>query len=149
MESESSVSLEAEPPKPPLRVAVVGPCASGKSTLINALRAAGYEARHTAQEHSYVPEMWQLISKPDVLIYLDVDYETAKRRRPTLDGGTERLMLQQQRLAHARQHCHLYLDTSLMTEKQVQDETLSFLRTGSFPSVPLSAVNYPNAWIKR
>lgn len=132
MESESSASPESEPPpKSPLRVAVVGPCASGKSTLVNALRAAGYEARHTAQEHSYVPEMWQLISKPDVLVYLDVDYEAAKRRRPTLDGGPERLAIQHQRLAHARKHCHFYLDTSQMTEEQVQSDVLAFLKTGN------------------
>ena len=41
-----------------LRIAVVGPCASGKSTFAKALKAAGYEARHPAQEHSYVPNMW-------------------------------------------------------------------------------------------
>ena len=69
-------------PAPPLRVAVVGPCASGKSTLTAALRAAGYEARMPAQEHSYVPDMWRRLVDPDVLIYLDISYEALRERRP-------------------------------------------------------------------
>jgi thymidylate kinase len=131
MESES---------EPPLRIAVVGPCSSGKSTLVDALRAAGYDARHTAQEHSYVPAMWQRISKPDVLIYLDVSYEVARARRPTLDGGPERLAVQRQRLAHARQHCHLYLDTSQLTPEQVHDNVFGFLSVKNFP--PNRAMTY-------
>ncbi|MBP9503378.1 MAG: hypothetical protein KBF17_14555, partial [Candidatus Promineofilum sp.] len=52
-------------PAPLLRVAVVGPCASGKSTLVAALRAAGYDARHPAQEHSFVKDMWRRRVDPD------------------------------------------------------------------------------------
>jgi hypothetical protein len=70
------------PRSPALRVAVVGPCASGKSTLTAALRAAGYEARQPAQEHSYVPDMWRRLVDPDVLIYLDISYEALLERRP-------------------------------------------------------------------
>jgi hypothetical protein len=128
------MASKAVPAEPAIRIAVVGPCASGKSTLIKALRAAGFEARHTAQEHSYVPAMWQRISKPDVLIYLDVSYEAARTRRPTLDGGPERLAVQHQRLAHARQHCHFYLDTSHLTPQQVQDYVFRFLERRNFRS---------------
>lgn len=110
-----------------LRVAVVGPCVSGKSVLVEALRAAGYEARHVAQEHSYVPHMWQRMARPDVLIFLDVDYPTAKTRRPTIDWGPERLATQAQRLAHARDHCDLYLDTSPLSEEEVQNRVFTFL----------------------
>jgi hypothetical protein len=133
--------------EPRLRIAVVGPCSAGKSTLVDALRAAGYDARHTAQEHSYVPAMWQRISKPDILIYLDVSYEVAKGRRPTLDGGPQRLAIQHQRLAHARQHCHLYLDTSSLTPEQVKSEVLGFLLSESL--LPGRAVAYPNSLMKR
>ncbi|MBK7217144.1 MAG: hypothetical protein IPH95_08855 [Candidatus Promineofilum sp.] len=70
------------PRSPALRIAVVGPCASGKSTLTAALRAAGYEARMPAQEHSYVPDMWRRLVDPDVLIYLDISYEALLERRP-------------------------------------------------------------------
>lgn len=111
-----------------LKVAVVGACASGKSTLVSSLREVGYKARHVAQEHSYVPNMWQRICQPDVLIYLDVNYESIRTRRPHLDFRPEDLAEQNRRLAHARQHCHLYLDTNELNPTQVQDQTLSFLQ---------------------
>jgi len=111
-----------------LRVAVVGPCASGKSTLAEALSRAGYEARQPAQEHSYVPSMWQKLTKPDLLIYLDVDYARSRERCPHIDGGPERLVEQRERLAHAREHCDLYLDTSGLTALQVSTTILQFLR---------------------
>ena len=113
--------------KQPLRVAVVGACASGKSTLVSALRAAGYEARHVAQEHSYVPDMWQRISRPDVLIYLDVDLAGISIRRPRLDFREKDLAEQNRRLTHAREHCSLYLNTNIVSPAEVQSQTLAFL----------------------
>jgi RNase adaptor protein for sRNA GlmZ degradation len=110
-----------------LRVAVVGACAVGKSTLVSALREAGYEARHVAQEHSYVPAMWQRVSRPDVLIYLDADYETIMVRRPSFSFSPADLAEQKRRLAHARQHCDLYVDTSHLTPTEVRQRCLSFL----------------------
>ncbi len=112
-----------------LRVAVVGPCVAGKSELVGALRAAGYEARHVVQEHSYVPAMWQRIAKPDLLVFLDVDYATAKKRRPRIDWGPARLAEQVQRLAHAREHCDLYIDTSDLTREEVRERVFRFLET--------------------
>jgi thymidylate kinase len=111
----------------PLRVALVGPCASGKSTLAKVLHAAGYEARQPAQEHSYVPAMWQKLTQPDVLIYLDVDFEAVVARRPKNPGSLQRLAEQHQRLNHARLHCDFYLDTSKLSAAQVQTEVFSFL----------------------
>jgi hypothetical protein len=72
--------------------------------------------------------MWQRIGRPDVLIYLDVNYETIKARRPHLDFRPEDLAEQNRRLAHARQHCHLYLDTSKLSIAQVQNQTSLFLQ---------------------
>jgi hypothetical protein len=115
----------------PLCVAVVGPCTAGKSTLVEALRAAGYEARQPAQEHSYVPNMWQRMVKPDVLIYLDVDDANTRSRRPYSDGGPQRLAEQSKRLRHARRHCHFYLDTSGLTPFEVQARVLAFLQQGT------------------
>ena len=109
------------------RIAIVGPCVSGKTELVNALRADGFEARHVVQEHSYVPEMWERISHPDVLIYLDVDYTAAKARRPYIDWGPERLREQAVRLAHAREHCDLYVDTSDLSKDEVRERVLAFL----------------------
>ena len=102
----------------PLRVAVVGPCASGKSTLVAALKAAGYDARHPAQEHSYVKDMWQRLVDPDVLVYLDITYEALLARRPNF-GEPEYLEREKERLTHARAHADLVVDTSGMTSEEV------------------------------
>ena len=110
-----------------MRVAVVGACAVGKSTLVSALRQAGYEARHVAQEHSYVPAMWQRFSRPDVLVYLDANHETIKVRRPTFRFSPADLAEQNRRLAHAREHCDLYVDTNDLAPAEVQERCLSFL----------------------
>ncbi|HEC22385.1 MAG TPA: hypothetical protein ENI95_05650 [Chloroflexi bacterium] len=117
-----------------LTVAVVGPCTSGKSVLVRALREAGYNARHVAQEHSYVPDMWRRIARPDVLIYLDVTYETARQRRE-IYWGPERLEEEAERLAHAREHCDLYIATDDLTEEEVQTRVLTFLEKWAEGSV--------------
>ncbi len=110
-----------------LRVAVVGPCSAGKSTLLPALRAAGFEARHPAQEHSFTADMWQRLTKPDILVYLDVSYRAARIRRPHIDGGPRRIAEQHHRLLHARENCDYYLDTSDLTPAQVREAVLDFL----------------------
>lgn len=102
---------------------VVGPCASGKSTLVSALRALDYQTRHIAQEHSYVQDMWRQIGNPDFLIYLDVSYEISKNRTGT-DWSSEIFKKQVQRLEHARQHADLYIDTNDLTPQQVLDYVL-------------------------
>lgn len=111
-----------------IRLAVVGPCSSGKSTLAARLEKVGFEVRKPAQEHSYVANMWQRISKPDLLIYLDVDYAASLQRRPHIDGGPQRLDVQKQRLAHARAQCDVYLDTVGLTPEEVFDQVLQALK---------------------
>ena len=111
----------------PLCVAVVGPCSAGKSTLLPALQDAGYETRHPAQEHSCVPNMWQRLSNPDILVYLDLSYEQARVRRPYIDGGPQRLEEQHRLLVHARKHCDYYLDTSELTAQEVREAVFVFL----------------------
>lgn len=108
-------------------MAVVGPCMSGKSELVQALRAAGYATHHVAQEHSYVPHMWAHLTQPDVLIFLDVDYEAVRARRPDITWGPERLEEQAKRLAHARAHCDLHIDTSDLSIEAVRAQALQFL----------------------
>jgi len=112
---------------PPLRIAVVGPCASGKSTLVKALRAAGYDARHPAQEHSFVKDMWQRLIDPDVLIYLDLSHEAYRARRPKDDARPEYLAMQRERLSHAREHADLVVETSGMTAEGVREQVLAYL----------------------
>ena len=111
-----------------MRVKVVGPCASGKSVLAAGLRRLGYEASSAAQDHSYVPDMWQRLNPPDVLIYLDIDLAAAHRRGRTGTGWDQNYLDQQHhRLRHARQHCDLYLQTSQLSEDEVLARAVAFL----------------------
>jgi chloramphenicol 3-O-phosphotransferase len=73
--------------------------------------------------------MWQRLTEPDLLIYLDVDYPNSRIRSPHIDGGPERLAEQHVRLAHALSHCDLYIDTSDLTPTQVAAKTREFLST--------------------
>jgi deoxyadenosine/deoxycytidine kinase len=108
------------------RIGVVGPCAAGKSTLINRLKEHGYNARHIAQEHSYVPDMWQRITQPDLLIYLDVSYPVSMKRRK-LDWRPEEFQEQLNRLQHARQHADLFLQTDRLTVQEVFEQVVHFI----------------------
>lgn len=116
---------DADDPDPML-IAIVGPCASGKSTLGRALRAAGYQAKTPVQEHSQITNLWQR-SHPNLLIYLDLDFNALLLRRPKNHGGPERLAEQHQRLTHAYEHCDLYVDTSNLTPIEIQEKVLAFL----------------------
>ena len=112
-----------------LRIAIVGPCSAGKSTLAPALKNMGYVVRQPAQEHSSAPHMWQRLSKPDILLYLDVSYTAARQRKPHIDGGPQRLTEQHKRLDHARQHCDFYIDTTDLTPGEVRTAVFDFLHT--------------------
>jgi thymidylate kinase len=112
-----------------LRIKVVGPCASGKSVLVERLRRLGYNAGSAAQDHSYVPDMWQRLNPPDLLIYLDVSLEQAHNRGRKGTGWDQAYLDEQhRRLRHARDHCHLYLPTDDLSEGQVLDRVLAFLQ---------------------
>ena len=112
-----------------MRIKLVGPCASGKSVLAARLRELGYDARSAAQDHSYVPDMWQRLNPPDLLIYLDVTLRSARERGRRGMGWNQRYLdAQHWRLRHARAHCDFYLPTDDLTEEQVLAETLAFLR---------------------
>jgi shikimate kinase len=112
-----------------MRVSIVGPCGSGKSTLVSSLRAMGYDARECVQEHSYVPTMWQRISRPDVLIYLDVGLPSLRQRLPRSDWTPAILDEQMRRLSDARARCHLYVATDDMTADQVLAAVTAFLQS--------------------
>lgn len=111
----------------PGRVAVVGPCAAGKSVLVARLREAGYDAWQPAQEHSYVPDMWRRLANPEALICLDVSLSTLLARRHTTDFTQDHLEEQHRRLEHARAHCDLHLSTDDLTERQVFDRVVRAL----------------------
>lgn len=110
-----------------MKIGIVGPCSAGKSTLAKGLKQRGYpNVRPIAQEHSYVPHMWQRITNPDVLIYLDVSYENAQKRR-CLNWNSDEYAEQLRRLQDARQHAQLYLDTNLLSVEEVLVQVVKFL----------------------
>lgn len=104
---------------PPL-IGIVGVCASGKSTLINELQRLGYSCRHIAQEHSYVPNMWQRLTNPDVLIYLSATYETTIARKK-LNWTRGEYQTQLDRLTHARQGAHIFIETDQLSVQELVD----------------------------
>src|SRR5512133_74300 len=109
------------------KIGIVGPCAAGKSTLINRLRSRyDIDLRHIAQEHSYVQTMWQRINPPARLIFLDVSYAVTLQRR-NLNWTVEEYQEQQRRLAHARQNANFYLMTDDLTPEQVVEKVSAYL----------------------
>jgi deoxyadenosine/deoxycytidine kinase len=109
-----------------LKIGVVGPCAAGKTTLIDNLKKHGYDCKHIAQEHSYVANMWKRLTNPDILIYLDVSYPlTIKRRHMNWTRGE--YQEQVRRLDHARNHADLYIDTDELNTEEVLVRVLDYL----------------------
>lgn len=118
-----------------LLIGVVGPCGAGKSTLLTGLEKRGYCCRHIAQEHSYVQAMWQIITNPDLLIYLHASFENSTARRK-LNWRQADYDEQLRRLAHARQHAHLVIDTDGLSIGQVLAHALEFLANHAKAAVP-------------
>lgn len=115
-----------EPPGSKLLIGIVGPCGSGKSTLSAGLKQHGYICRHIAQEHSYVPSMWQKITRPDVLIYLKASFPVSTARR-NLNWQKSDHEEQLRRLKHAREHANLSIDTDHLTPEEVLHKVLDYL----------------------
>ncbi len=111
---------------PVQRIVVVGPCASGKSLLVEALRGHGYNAHAAAQEHSYVKTMW-MMTNPSHLIYLEVDMPTICQRRK-VSWGQDYLDEENVRLAHARESADLLISTIGMSPEVVLERALQFLQ---------------------
>ena len=112
------------------RIGLVGPCGAGKTTLTRRLRARGIrgiEVRQIAQEHSYTPDMWQRLSKPDVLIFLEVSYPETLARKPFRWSQSE-YQEQLRRLRHAYEHADLRINTDDLTPDEVLEAVLAFLR---------------------
>ena len=109
-----------------LRIGIVGPCSAGKTSLVDGLTRHGFNARHIAQEHSYVPYMWQRISQPHILIFLDVSFSVSQQRRP-LNWNYSDFEEQQKRLAHARLHADLMITTDDLSIAEILNIVLDFL----------------------
>jgi len=109
-----------------LTIVVTGVCTAGKSTLIESLKKHGLDARHVAQEHSCVPQLWKH-SNPDFLVVLDCSYEAAQKRRD-ISWTRERIDGQRKCLADAIANCDLYLNTDNLSEDEVSELVLQGIR---------------------
>jgi len=107
-------------------IGIVGPCKSGKSVLRDGLENHGYNSKHIAQEHSYSPSMWKKIANPDILIYLDVTFETTLIRSE-MNWKKEEYLKQIQRLNHARKNTDYQIHTDNLSQEEVLFAVLKFL----------------------
>jgi len=117
-------------------VKIVGVSAAGKSTLVAGLRELGYNARPVAQEHSQVPDMWQRIRPPNWLILLDADLTAQGERRPDVSWDEPWRRTELKRLAHARSHADLVIDTSNLSPENVLQQATDFLRVSRVAVAP-------------
>jgi hypothetical protein len=114
--------------QPPRRIVIVGPCASGKTTLVRGLWAHGYStARVVAQEHSGAIDLWALRGCPEVLIYLDAQLATIAARQRRTDWTPDYLAEQQRRLRGAWLACDLYLPTDELNPAEVLERVIAYL----------------------
>jgi guanylate kinase len=124
--NDSSASLRSAQSDSGLLIGVVGPCGSGKSTLIAGLEQRGYRCRHVAQEHSYVKNMWQRMTNPDILIFLGCSFENSTIRRK-LNWQRADHEEQMRRLAHALEHADIVIDTNALNPEEVLAQALERL----------------------
>ena len=102
---------------PGSQLVVVGPCASGKSTLVAALARVGISARSVAQEHSAVPTLFQRRPRAGV-VYLAATWPAVHRRRP-LSTGRAQYQRELHILAAARAAADLVVHTDSRTPAEV------------------------------
>jgi ABC-type cobalamin/Fe3+-siderophores transport system ATPase subunit len=108
---------------------IAGPCGSGKTTLVRDLARCNIKARQVAQEHSFVPDMWQKLAQPDILIFLDASFETCKFRKQ-FNWTEEDYKEQKRRLQHALQHSDIYIQTDGKSPLEVLEMVLEALGIG-------------------
>ena len=108
------------------RIFIVGPCASGKSTLVRALRMHEYDAHATSQEHSAIPTLWST-RQPTTLIALQADLESVRLRRQDARWSREIWIEQQERLLNAFENADYIANTSNRNANDVVRDVLGFL----------------------
>jgi len=112
-----------------LLIVIVGNCCSGKTTLANLLKDKGYNAKAVLQEHAISKKMWRR-TKPDILVYLSCNLETAKTRR-SFSWGQHRLDNQKKLLSDAYQNADLIIETDNLTKEEVCQKVIKYLEKRS------------------
>lgn len=107
-----------------VRVAVVGSCASGKTSVVARLREHGIDAWAVAQEHSAIQELWRHLG-PDLLVFLDTTIAAVRSRRDDDHWPEWIFNVQQERLASARAHADVLVSTDELTLDEVVATILS------------------------
>jgi hypothetical protein len=102
----------------------VGHCASGKSSVVAGLRSCGFDAYSVAQEHSAVHDLWAHL-EPDRLLFLDVSLDVIRKRRRNPNWPDWIYESQEKRLADARNHAHLVIDTDDLSVDEVVRQAVS------------------------
>ena len=108
-----------------MKIAIVGVCASGKTTLVAGLREAGYDAYNVAQEHSCVHNFWAK-KNPDLVVMIDATLPAIHKRR-LVYWGEDRLVTQHKRLADAKAHADLYIQTDELDAEAVRQKVIEFI----------------------
>lgn len=108
-----------------MRIAIVGVCASGKTTLVKGLKDAGYDAYNVAQEHSGIHNFWNK-HHPDILIMIDATLPAIKKRRLVF-WDQERLDVQHKRLSDAKAHANLFIQTDAYTADEVREQVIDYV----------------------
>jgi hypothetical protein len=113
------------------RVVVIGPCASGKTSLTTRLQSLGYDARACGQEHSEIPDLWQHLN-PDVLIGLHIDLETLRKRRSA--SWSDRIYTRQiERLRTGFERADLVIDCDSIDQEMVARQVIGWLERHPTP----------------
>jgi thymidylate kinase len=109
-----------------LKIGLVGVCGAGKTTLITGLKPYYKNVRQIAQEHSYVPDMWQRLVKPDVLIFLQASYPITLQRK-SFTWTEKEYQAQKYRLRHAFKHADIHIDTDNISSDEILRIVLKYI----------------------
>ena len=115
-----------------MSIAIVGVCASGKTTLVKGLKQAGFDAYNVAQEHSCIKKFWNK-HQPEFLIMIDADLPAIKKRR-LVYWDESRLAAQHERLRDAMEHADLYIQTDALSAEQVLAKVVAFVESKNGPA---------------
>jgi hypothetical protein len=114
----------ADPAGP--KIVVVGPCASGKSTLAAGLRRMGFDAVPVGQEHSDIPSLWRH-ADPDIVVALAADLDAIRLRRDEAAWPEWLYDVQQRRLRDAREAAAFRIDTTGLDPQAILQRVADFL----------------------